>query len=762
MKKWGKRVSIVLVLCVLLSGTLTDVAVFAPDVVQAANAIGLDEEGWLGLQDSYVLKIKKTKQKVSWSSSNTKIVKVTQNGKITGVGYGEAVVTAKVGTKKYQCKVNVYAPTIFDEKNNLIEDKLLMTAGDTKTIRVDWAKCKGFSSNNPKVVSITSKGKMTAKKSGVATISIKDTLKRDISLKVIVQKKGTKKIAPTAIQKKRMTNPEYISYDELVKNNQYDKKIITDAMVKKSSLKAIDNKKLPYFSGIILEERALVRNMRFYYTMEDVYSGGMTSDYITEEEINFQAQNGFNCIRIMYSLSYLSKGKDTSQVNLTELEVLDEIVSWCIQNNVSLMFSFSEAPGYTTDSTKSINSDDSWMSNEKTKNAMKNYMALLAQRYAKLPNSAVMYELEAEPAVSINADGSANLAAYCETNIAFADAIWEQKKDAVCIVEDVFQIIFPEACAAHGINIASHADGDPETVGNFYIVGINTMTGTKYDPVMPCYLPSLISEKSGPMTFVSKKGFAKQKIYIGAEEGMLDIEGKPFAKVYADGVQLTTKKYSEKCITATVPKGTKKITITQENLENAFRVDVVRIGDLVIPTINHYWMREDQGSVLKQPTITVNEDGTYKDDMYTDPSEWYYDVWLKDYDELCKKYGVTFIRTEIGQQVSSYKRATSIGVDDVGNDEEIDNEKAYDLASNKDNFTLALNILDFKLKACKKHNIGWCSMSTNDTFHTAKQLAMGSVSKTTGARCKDTDMRQWKKTGFWYIEPLIKTLKKYR
>lgn len=49
MKKWGKRVSIVLVLCVLLSGTLTDVAVFAPDVVQAANAIGLDEEGWLGL-----------------------------------------------------------------------------------------------------------------------------------------------------------------------------------------------------------------------------------------------------------------------------------------------------------------------------------------------------------------------------------------------------------------------------------------------------------------------------------------------------------------------------------------------------------------------------------------------------------------------------------------------------------------------------------------------------------------------------------------
>lgn len=56
---------------------------------------------------SVKLKVKGTKKKVKWSSSNKKIAKVTQKGKVTGVKNGTAKITAKVGKKKYKCKVTV-------------------------------------------------------------------------------------------------------------------------------------------------------------------------------------------------------------------------------------------------------------------------------------------------------------------------------------------------------------------------------------------------------------------------------------------------------------------------------------------------------------------------------------------------------------------------------------------------------------------------------------------------------------------------------
>lgn len=81
---------------------------------------------------------------------------------------------------------------------------------------------------------------------------------------------------------------------------------------------------------------------------------------------------------------------------------------------------------------------------------------LIVQRYADLPNSAIMNELEAEPAIVFHADGTPDMDKYCAVNNSYADAIWKYQKDAVCLVEDVGMNYFPEACAKHGINIASH------------------------------------------------------------------------------------------------------------------------------------------------------------------------------------------------------------------------------------------------------------------------------------------------------------------
>jgi hypothetical protein len=55
------------------------------------------------------LKLKVTnkgKKSVKWSTSKSKVAKV-KNGRITAVGKGKAVITAKVGNKKLKCKITV-------------------------------------------------------------------------------------------------------------------------------------------------------------------------------------------------------------------------------------------------------------------------------------------------------------------------------------------------------------------------------------------------------------------------------------------------------------------------------------------------------------------------------------------------------------------------------------------------------------------------------------------------------------------------------
>ena len=57
------------------------------------------------------LKLKNTKKKVKWSSSNKKIATVSKKGKVKGKKAGKVTITAKAGKKKYKCKVTVKKKT---------------------------------------------------------------------------------------------------------------------------------------------------------------------------------------------------------------------------------------------------------------------------------------------------------------------------------------------------------------------------------------------------------------------------------------------------------------------------------------------------------------------------------------------------------------------------------------------------------------------------------------------------------------------------
>ena len=59
---------------------------------------------------TYNLKITGTKKKIKWTSSNKKIATVSASGKIKGINKGRCNIYAKVGKKKYTCKLTVKQP----------------------------------------------------------------------------------------------------------------------------------------------------------------------------------------------------------------------------------------------------------------------------------------------------------------------------------------------------------------------------------------------------------------------------------------------------------------------------------------------------------------------------------------------------------------------------------------------------------------------------------------------------------------------------
>ena len=125
------------------------------------------------------LKVDGTKQKITWSSSNKKIATVSSKGKVKGVKKGTATITARVGSKKYNCKVTVKQNTISVTKVKLNKSKADLDAGDTLQLKATVSpnnatnKKVTWSSSNSSVASVNSKGLVTAKREGTAYIYAK-------------------------------------------------------------------------------------------------------------------------------------------------------------------------------------------------------------------------------------------------------------------------------------------------------------------------------------------------------------------------------------------------------------------------------------------------------------------------------------------------------------------------------------------------------------------------------------------------------------
>ena len=152
---------------------------------------------YVGKTKTLTVKDKPEGATVKWSSSDKSVAKVSSSGKITAVKKGTATITAAVTsggkTTKLKCKVTVKNPTV-----KLSATTASLYLGKTKTLKATVTGSSNtvkWTSSDKTIATVSSSGKITAKKAGTATITgyitVNDT-KYKATCKVTVKKPSVK------------------------------------------------------------------------------------------------------------------------------------------------------------------------------------------------------------------------------------------------------------------------------------------------------------------------------------------------------------------------------------------------------------------------------------------------------------------------------------------------------------------------------------------------------------------------------------------
>ena len=132
---------------------------------------------------------------LQWSSSNSKVAKVSTSGVVTGVARGSATITVKTGSgKTASCKVTVKVPST---KVSLSKTSVSLNKGKTYTLKgtmspSDSTDSLKWSSSNTKVAKVSSSGVVTGVEKGSAVITVKTTSGKTATCKVTVKIPSTK------------------------------------------------------------------------------------------------------------------------------------------------------------------------------------------------------------------------------------------------------------------------------------------------------------------------------------------------------------------------------------------------------------------------------------------------------------------------------------------------------------------------------------------------------------------------------------------
>ena len=122
-----------------------------------------------------------TNKNISWKSDKPEIASVNANGKVTGVAEGEATITVTTedGDKTATCLVTVEAvPVVAVTGVTLNKTSLKLYTRDSETLIATVAPAGAtnknviWTSSEPTVATVDANGKVTAKSTGIADITV--------------------------------------------------------------------------------------------------------------------------------------------------------------------------------------------------------------------------------------------------------------------------------------------------------------------------------------------------------------------------------------------------------------------------------------------------------------------------------------------------------------------------------------------------------------------------------------------------------------
>lgn len=161
-----KIIVIIIIAIVIFRSFIMNTSLYYRRIIQTPFALQLSEQDIVlkkGEEDHlYVNAINK---RVTYYTTNFRVVGVNFNGRIFAYRTGKAYIIAKVDGKKLKCRVRVI---------DINKDNLRLSTGESYRLKVlGPAKYVQWKSSNPQVASVSMTGKVKAKKPGRTVITAK-------------------------------------------------------------------------------------------------------------------------------------------------------------------------------------------------------------------------------------------------------------------------------------------------------------------------------------------------------------------------------------------------------------------------------------------------------------------------------------------------------------------------------------------------------------------------------------------------------------
>ena len=430
-------------------------------------------------------------------------------------------------------------------------------------------------------------------------------------------------------------DPNWREYVHVTEAGVYNKDILTDDILNSSSnLPKVTQDKFPSEwkgAGIVVRK-------------------GFSEEYMHYEEsdIVFLKENGFNFGRLYLdfeTLRYPDYPTDPYMINLKELEELDQLLAWAIQNDIHIQISMrgymDENGVYLKDAPQIMpETDAAWELTQA-------YWTMLAERYAGISSKYITFDLcnEAQP-------NENEIQKHKEKLGTMVSAIRSIDPERVMLYSqwNMGNIQWAEAIVSLGIGLGCHP-----YLPTYITVGGNSETSPYAEPVWPQpYFPTgQLMSGNAQQHFEGEVAGSEMKIHLWYSDEYVTI------RVYADGQLINEIKpqglpgengeffYYDELYSTKIPENVEKVSL--QVLDGFARIDNIifeknGISTNLIPCDTMAIPDESE-----PVTIFVHGDGTYSNsENIVYDAERIYQTAIEPYKKIAENNNVGFIVNEFG------------------------------------------------------------------------------------------------------------------